>query len=278
MQFRTLENLTILELSILFNAAFADYLVKIELSPEALQHKIDSEDISLKHSVGVFDDDKPLGFIFHALRSSAEGQIAYNAGTGVLPEFRGKNATVLMYDFILPELKKDGVKEVVLEVINTNTAAVKSYTKVGFETVQELDCYNGKPSVTAQNHSVKIKEFDGKFNQPERFWDWAPTWQHANRTLANSNVYKTWGAYLENKLVAYLSINPESCRIAQFAVAPDHRRKGVGSALFAYFSQYCSKDPVVINIADQSGNTQQFLEAVGMKLFLKQYKMKLKLQ
>ncbi len=278
MQFQTLEKLTIAALSNLFNAAFADYLVKIELSPKALQHKIDSEDISLKHSVGVFDDDKPLGFIFHAIRKSSDGQIAYNAGTGVLPEIRGKNATVRMYDFILPELKKSGVKEVVLEVINTNTPAIKSYKKVGFETVQELDCFNGKPSVTQQNQAVDIKEFDGKFDPPEVFWDWMPTWQHANQTLANSSGYKTWGAYLENKLVAYLSVNPESCRIAQFAVAPDHRRKGVGSALFANFSAYCSIDPVVINVADQSGNTQKFLEAVGMKLFLKQYKMKLKLQ
>lgn len=40
MRFKTLENLSIETLTNLFNDAFADYFVKIELTPEILNEKI----------------------------------------------------------------------------------------------------------------------------------------------------------------------------------------------------------------------------------------------
>lgn len=275
MQFQTLENQTVTELSKLFNAAFADYLVKIEMTPESLQDKFDSENVSLEHSVGIFSQGKPVGFIFHALRDSASGKIAYNAGTGIIPEFRGKNATVQLYEFILPKLAKSGVNEVVLEVIDKNTPAIKSYKKVGFTVLSELECLKGYPDISKPKDSLIVKESTEKFIPPERFWDWQPTWQNTTQTILQSGQYKTWSIYRDTTQIAYLTGNPESGKIAQFAVDPAHRWKGLGTSLFCHFARLASKTPMVINVADQSGQTQHFLKAIGMTLFLRQYKMKL---
>ena len=65
MKTKTLENLSLQQLTQLFNAAFADYFVKIELTPKMLNEKIISEDIKPEKSAGVFVDEKQLGFIFH---------------------------------------------------------------------------------------------------------------------------------------------------------------------------------------------------------------------
>ena len=109
MEISSLKNLSILELTTLFNLAFADYFVKINLTPEILQEKIYSENVKLNKSVGIFSGNKPVGFILHAVRTINEQKIAYNAGTGVVPEFRGEKSTIKMYKHILPILKKSGV-------------------------------------------------------------------------------------------------------------------------------------------------------------------------
>ncbi|WP_319500297.1 GNAT family N-acetyltransferase [uncultured Draconibacterium sp.] len=278
MQFQTLENQSIKELCNLFNAAFADYLVKIEMTPQMLQDKFDSEEVSLEHSVGLFSEGKPVGFIFHALRDTVSGKIAYNAGTGVIPKFRGKNATVQLYEFIRPKLVKSGVNEVVLEVIDKNTAAIKSYKKVGFTILQELECFNGYPGISKQEDTLIVEESTEKFNPPEHLWDWQPTWQNSTQTVVQSGQYKTWGIYHDNNQIAYLTGNPDSGKIAQFAVDPAHRWKGLGTSLFCHFAGLASNTPMVINVADQSEQTQDFLKAIGMAPFLRQYKMKLILQ
>ncbi|WP_297086001.1 GNAT family N-acetyltransferase [uncultured Draconibacterium sp.] len=276
MQFRTLENLLPETLSSLFNAAFADYFVSIQLTPEALQQKMYSEAISLKHSVGVFANDKPVGFIFHAIRGNKTKR-AYNAGTGVIPEFRGKHATARMYKFILPRLQKAGVEELELEVMKQNEAAIKSYTSVGFCIENELHCFKGFPTNSVQKNNFLVEEYQGAFQTPETFWDWQPTWQHTTQTIEKLSTYKTWVIHHQNKLVGYLSANPGSGRIAQFSVDKTHRRSGIGTALFSHFSGVCKNEPAVINVADSSGATQQFLQALGLHHFLTQYKMKLKL-
>ena len=278
MQFQTLENQSIKELCNLFNAAFADYLVKIEMTPEKLQNKFDSEEVSLEHSVGLFCEGKPVGFIFHALRNTASGKIAYNAATGVIPEFRGKKATVQLYEFIRPKLVKSGVKEVILEVIDKNTPAIKSYKKVGFTILHQLECFQGYPGISKPKDSLIREKSTGEFIPSEHFWDWQPTWQNTTQTVIQSGQYKTWSIYRDNTKIAYLTGNAASGRIAQFAVDPAHRWKGLGTSLFCHFAGLASNTPMVINVADQSGQTQEFLKAIGMTPFLRQYKMKLILQ
>lgn len=274
MQFKTLENLSISELTKLFNRAFADYFVKVELSPEILQDKIHSEEIDLNKSVGIFSNEKPVGFVLHAIRN----RLVYNAGTGVVPEFRGHNYTSKMYDFILPILKKEGFSEIVLEVLGQNSAAIKSYRKIGFEKEMKLECFKGKISPLPKNKSVTIAPIrDLNFEQVLSFWDWKPTWQNSVETVQNSSLYKAFGAYLNEKLAGYIIVNPNSGRVAQFAVNPQNRNQGIGRSLFQYISEIYDEEIGVINVDGNHTKTHAFLNNLGLNPFLTQHKMALKL-
>lgn len=279
MLFTTLEDFTIAELCDLFNNAFADYFVKIELTPELLQKKISSEDIQLNKSVGIVSKGKPVGFIFHAIRNMEGKLVAYNAGTGVIPEFRGKNATEKMYNFILPELIKLNVSKVLLEVIEQNIQAIKSYRKVGFEKVVDLKCYKGKPGFIGGLTDISVKETEVfSAEELQQFWTWIPTWQHSTETIKKSGVYKIYGAYLNEKMVGYLAANPQSGRVAQFAVHPTFRKQGIGKALFAGFSHYSNAEISVMNVDGNCFESNSFLLHLGFTHFLTQHKMQLKLQ
>ena len=274
MQFCTLENQTILTLCELFNEAFSDYFVKIELTPEMLQEKFDSENIDLKLSAGAFHEGKPVAFIFHAVRKNR----AYNAGTGVIPDFRGKNITSQMYEFIRPKLKSAGVEEVVLEVINKNTPAIKSYEKAGFSKVVDLNCYKGKIKGKPVNQAVQVKKlstFD--FNLTQSFWDWQPTWQHSTQTIRQLKTYTTFGAVLNDKPVGYFVVNLQKGRVVQFAVHPDYRRQGIGTELFRFVSENYDLELQVMNVDGASRETASFLKNLELELFITQYKMKLEL-
>jgi len=278
MNFRTLEQISIEQLTELFNASFAEYFVKVNLTPEILTEKIVSEDIDLKFSMGIFEGNKPVGFMLHAIREIDEKKMAYNAGTGVIKEFRGQNATVKMYGQLIPILKERGVSEVVLEVIAQNTAAIRSYEKAGFQIVSDLACFKGivkEPVLNSDLEAKELQKLEEKNIQP--FFDWQPTWQHANATISKMENLKTFGAFIEDELVGFLIGQPSRARVYQFAVARKHRRKGIGTALFHAFANMMKGEISIINIDDPGGNSQLFLQQIGLKPFLSQYKMKLKI-
>jgi hypothetical protein len=60
----------------------------------------------LEFSAGLFDEHQLVGFIFTGIDKVDEQKIAYNAGTGIIPLYRGKNLTSKMYQYIFEILKK----------------------------------------------------------------------------------------------------------------------------------------------------------------------------
>ena len=274
MHFNTLEKLSTAEITQLFNEAFADYFIKVELSSDFMQEKIDSEAIQLDKSVGVFVGGKPVAFILHALRNT----VAYNAGTGVIPTFRGKHTTVKMYNYILPILKSNGVSEVRLEVIDENIQAIKSYEKVGFIKERELPCFKGKLLELKRNSSVQISNIESTdLTTLQSFWEWQPTWQQSTATLAKLADYQLIGAFLNDELVGYIYANVKLGRVAQFAVKPEFRKQGIGTSLFQYFAQRCTCEIGVFNTDGNHPETGIFLQKLGLKPILSQIKMKLNL-
>lgn len=274
MQFNTLEELSIPEITNLFNDAFADYFVKIELTPDFMQGKINSEAIQLDKSVGIFTEGKPVAFILHAERNN----VVYNAGTGVLPEFRGQHATIKMYNYILPKLKKEGVSKIVLEVIDENVQAIKSYEKVGFNKDRNLPGFKGRPLNLTGNTSIKIAKIENvDFKLLQSFWEWEPTWQHSIATLKKLADYKIYGAFFNEELVAYLYANASMGRVAQFAVKPEFRKQGIGTTLFQHFSEVYSDEISVFNTDGNYPGTHSFLQKLGLKHILTQHKMILNL-
>jgi len=256
MRYKTLENLSIKTLSSLFNHAFADYFVNIELTAEILKEKIQAEDIKLNKSVGAFSDKKPVGFIFHAVREINGEKVAYNAGKGVLPEFRGNGLTKKMYNFLLPVLDRDGVKKIVLEVMEQNTPAIKTYSGLGFKKTSNLECFKGKVQIESTNNEVVFKnQKNEKIRFLKNYWDWNPTWQHDIKSVVQSSKYETFCGYLNRSLVCYAVSIPKTGRIAQFAVNPKYRKMKIGTALFNYISKMTPEGISLINVDGNSIDT-----------------------
>lgn len=259
------------------NASFADYIVPFQLTAEQLQFKIDSESICLDWSAGVFDEGQLIAFIMHGVRNFDGKTVAYNAGTGVLPTFRGQGWVSKMYTFVEPFLKENQVQEMVLEVIESNLPAIRAYEKNGFSIQRKLLCFSGTVTQLTPA-SISIRNLETvSWKDLQLFWDIQPSWQSDVRSMdiVKPNIL---GAYIDNKLVGYAMFNTSTSRIYQLAVAPEHRRKGIASQLFTEISQQMISGKMQMNNIDEASESlKMFLEKQGLTNTINQFEMLKKL-
>lgn len=274
--FKNLADCQIDELTYVFNRSFSDYFVEIQLSEAQMARKIANENIDLELSIGAFHNGKLIGFILHAKSVSQHQQFLYNAGTGVVPEYRGSKLTQRMYEWVIPKLKTYGISYVVLEVIEENSSAIKSYENVGFRQKRKLKCYKG--NLKGREHPevrlYAVSQFD--FSRVSSLWTWDPSHQNTIEFIARAENNKV--VFLEDEaqnLLGYVvfSING---RIHQFAVQESYQRRGYGTRLFEYVALFSEKVST-INVDGNAAGTLQFLESMGMENYINQNEMVLQL-
>ncbi len=278
MEIKSLKNTEINELVTVFNESFSDYIVPFKITKEQLENKIKSDNIKLEFSIGAFENNKLIGFILHGFNFINGNKIAYNAGTGVIPKKRGNKITFKLLEHIIPKLKEQNVTKIKIEIITENEIAFRTYKKIGFEIIRELNCYKGqiKSKIESKFKILPLKNYDWELLKS--FWDWNPTWQNSISSAENTSYLSTAiGAFDSNLLIGYLIYNPNSNRIQQFAVNKEHRNQGVGKQLFQYISRENEKEFSTINIDTNSINTNDFLLSLGLDVYIKQYEMELKL-
>lgn len=273
MQIHTLEGISVAVLAETFNSAFGDYFVPIRFDAKLLADKIKAENIVLKFSVGVSVNNKLCGFIFIGINNNSK--TAYNAGTGIIPEYRGQKVTEKMYSFLLPELTKIGIETHLLEVICHNEKAIHIYQNLGYSITRKLICYKGRISEPDKSDfDITIIDFPEE-EQVISFWNHIPAYQNTTHCIKNApEKYKTFGISCNGTLTAYLTFDLNTFRVKQFGVHNDYRNKGMGHELFYKLQiQIPGSEIVIINVDENDFITNAFLQKIGLVSFISQYEM-----
>ncbi|MCH2231544.1 MAG: GNAT family N-acetyltransferase [Crocinitomicaceae bacterium] len=279
MKIRNLKGISITQILDVFNASFSDYFVPFILTKEQLNSKIASDNIDFELSVGAFENKKLIAFILHGTDIIDNVSIAYNGGTGVIPAKRGLGLTKSMYQFILPILEKRRISKITLEVISKNTAAIKSYEKIGFMTTRTLACFKGSFDPIKTNEEFVIKELiDYPWDVLQSFWDIQTTWQNS-RNVINKLITcnHALGAYKDDALVGYVIHSPISKRIQQIAIHKNFRRRGIAKQLLTGITTKYGKDLFIVNVDKKSTNTINFFRSIGLDNYIDQLEMELTL-
>lgn len=280
MEIKTLDSINDVEILDVFNHSFSDYFIPFKLTKEQLVSKMLADRTDLSLSVGVFQEGKLIAFILHGLDIVNSQKLIYNGGTGVIPAKRGLGLTKRMYHFILPYLEERGINKLILEVINENIQAIKSYEKSGFVMKRQLICYKGMANISNPNKNIKVKDLQNyHWKSMEAFWDILPTWQNSNSVLdelKQSNC--SLGAYIGNQLIGYVIYNPSNKRIQQIAIHKDFRKKGIASTLIFELIEKYGETLSIINVDKKSIELNSFLKKIGLENSLEQIEMELKLE
>ncbi|MGV6830528.1 MAG: GNAT family N-acetyltransferase [bacterium] len=279
MTIKTLTNTSAQERVVAFNAAFADYFVPFRFDEAQLAAKLASDKNDLSLSVGAFDDNQLVGFMFHGYAEVEGKKRVYNGGTGVIPTHRGQGLTKQMYAYSIPLLKAKGIDQLVLEVIDKNIQALKSYEKSGFKITRKVQCYSGEITELPTNNKINIQPLTAyDWQHLQSFWGITPTWQNSAHIIDHLGENTlAFGAYLKAQLVGYLVYNPTSKRLQQIAVSPAFRQQQIGATLIAYLKENYHHTLSIINVDETSKSLASFLQYIGLKPSVAQYEMVLDL-
>jgi len=278
-QIRSLSDTSNEEILDCFNISFSEYFIPFQLTLEQLVTKLDTESVDKSISVGAFKDHKLIGFVLHGSRILNGVYRAYNAGTGVIPEERGKAITRNMYEFIRPVLSKKGFQEVFLEVISTNIPALRSYQKIGFEERRRLSCFKGKPSIPKVVDTVTIKEENVQdVTKLPQFGEMEPTWQNSRETILKlGDSVRYFLAFQGDTLCGYGILNGKNHRILEIAVKKEFRNQQIGTNILHGVHDKISEPISMINVDHKAQDVLRFFEHRNLKKTLEQIEMRLKI-
>ncbi|MBK0402474.1 GNAT family N-acetyltransferase [Adhaeribacter sp. BT258] len=273
MEIRTLKNTAPSQLVACFNEAFSDYFVPVSATEEAMQNRWRASRVDFNLSVGAFENDKLVAFIFTGVGELNGHKTAYNAGTGVIPAFRGRKLVSELYHFAIPLFKNAGITQCTLEVITQNEKAIKAYRNVGFEIGRTLHCYQGEiqPAISKIPFEIKrSKEID--FEELKPLQPFVFAWDFMNDGIKAANNYECWQLSDNNQLKAYLLLNPATGYIAQLGfdkTSPEN----YGLKLLQEVARM-QRSFKINNVDAHSPETIKALSDAGLVHFISQYEMR----
>ncbi|TQR17349.1 GNAT family N-acetyltransferase [Psychrobacillus vulpis] len=136
--FKTMEHLTFKEAHELFTSGFEGYFIPMKMPMDTFIARFGNDNLSAALSVVMFDEDKPIGFVLQGIREVNGEKIAWNGGTGIVPEYRGKKLGTILMEKALELLKQQQVDIATLEALSINEPAIRLYEKIGYKVIDTL--------------------------------------------------------------------------------------------------------------------------------------------
>jgi ribosomal protein S18 acetylase RimI-like enzyme len=264
-----------------FLEAFADYAMGAPRTTEEqffLRMQKNAVDYDL--SVGAYDSGRMVGFTLIGVDSWGGALTAYDAGTGIVPKFRGQRLACRMLDHALPTLHDRGVERFALEVLQQNEPAIKAYRKAGFETTRELHSYvaDVAPLTARETSSFVLRSIDdAQFGAVAAETDWVPSFENRVSAIrAISDAVSLTGAFDGDTCVGVYAYSAPLRWLLSLVVARSHRRRGVGSALVAHVAANVPRGVAriaVLNVDGADAGMQQFLRRLGFTPLVDQFEM-----
>lgn len=266
-------------------AAFSDYVVEYQPTQEILRRMFLIENVRFDLSVGVFDDEKMVGFTLNGSGEWQNKKTVYDAGTGVIAAYRRRGLSRRMFEFLLPVLREKNFEQYLLEVITINEPALRLYQNLGFETRRELGVFMQK-EVSPFDYSspgVELKELETlEWERLESFWSYYPSWQNSieamKRSFADDSIVKTpLGLFFEGNLAGYGIVFHRSGNVPQLAIAEEYRGNGFGRVLLSALGEKCDKPLFISNVDTDAKEVVALLQANNFFFLTSQYEMLLEL-
>lgn len=266
---KSLKNTSFKEIANCFIKAFEHYFVEMPKDHNYYKNRWTNAKVNYEYSYGIFDENNLVGFILTVVDYRKEQLTAYNAGTGVLPLYRGKKLVKKLYEFALIQFKNNNINKCTLEVITANKFAIKAYESVGFKIQRELICFSGTIKVknehfTLNEHSFKSINWNNLPNQDMYAWDFQ------KESIKHLNL-RYFELLENNKLIAYFIINLDNKYLMQFNLLNKNKN---WNQLFSAIKSI-SKEIKIINVAKNRTEKIKIITSVGLKKTVTQYEMDL---
>ncbi|HSH20118.1 MAG TPA: GNAT family N-acetyltransferase [Draconibacterium sp.] len=262
-----------------FNDAFSDY--EMQLNKVELQRMLQRRGFVPELSFAVFNNNKIISFTFNGIGLYKGIKTAYDSGTGTIKEFREKGLATKIFRHSIPFLKEAGVSQYLLEVLQHNSKAVSVYEKQGFKTSREFNYFiqvksKIKFNFKIHNPAYEILQIDlSHVKSLIEFWDFYPSWQNSFESIFRKpDEFVAMGAFMNQQILGYCILEPESGDITQIGVDKQFRRNGVGTLLLSEILKLNNHHSVkLINNETSCDCIPGFLQSFSIPMRGKQFEM-----
>jgi GNAT superfamily N-acetyltransferase len=270
-----------------FHEAFSDYAVDVRyMTEEVIRNRAIKNGIDFGLSVAAFHQDKMVGFTLVGKDIWQDELSAFDIMTGLCKPYRGKGIAGEMFEFCLPKVRSNGIKNFVLEVLQENEPAIKAYSRSGFEIVRAFNCFHADPADLKIPVSDKMEITIRKLGKTQlksasEFLDWQPSWENSISSLQRiPDELIIFGAFAKDEMVGILAYYPLIRWLNLLAINKAFRRKGIAGILLKYLIE--NIDPSIneikaVNVDASDIAMNFFLQKVGFRQVTSQYEMRLKL-
>ena len=265
-----------------FLEAFADYAMDTSgTTEERMLLRMQKNAVDYDVSPGLYDNGRLVGFTLIGLDAWGGQVTAFDAGTGIVPDFRKQGWARKMFDHALPTLCEQGVDRFVLEVLQQNEPAIKAYTRSGFAITRELRCYAGETAVLRALDapaSFGIRPVDrAALGRCEPAADWLPSFENRFSAVdAIPDGMQILGAFVEGTCAGVVAYAAPLNWLLTLLVDRAHRRCGVGTALLRHLAGTLPESReqlTALNIDGDDTGAQAFFESLGFTHLVDQYEM-----
>lgn len=118
-----------------FNAVYEGYALPTRLATEQIERHIDSSDIALSESPLWLDDD---GAVIGMAMLGVRGDRGWIGGFGIARPYRERGLSHRLIHEVIERVRRLGLREIALEVITSNVAAIRTYERAGFSHGRDL--------------------------------------------------------------------------------------------------------------------------------------------
>jgi GNAT superfamily N-acetyltransferase len=252
------------ELAGLFTASFRGYVVPMEVDEQSFRAMTTLFDFDLDASRVALRDGRPVGLVNLGVRGAA----GWIGGTGVVPGERRKGIAEQLMLSVHEAARERGVRDVWLEVIDSNAGAIALYEKLGYEHVRRLEVWRLESAemgragreVPASEAHERVKALR---REPE-------PWQRADEVIEHVFV-DTRRGYVAGEAAAVVRVTEQGTIVEQIAAGdvPSARELLTGALEAAR--------PVrLTNVAEDDPVAEAFRE-LGGSLDIRQHEMRLRL-
>lgn len=262
--FRALDEISMQQLAECLNLAFSDYEQPIRFTPESLKYYLTASAVNLSLSFGAFYNEKLVAVILNSSGIYNNQSVVFDAGTGVIPEHRGKKVFSALFEYTAEQLRYQDIAKYYLEVLQSNHHAVSIYRKKGFSVLREYSVLTASGPRQDGDHSVP----DVPYQNFETFlttFSVEPSFEHTSHTInQNPQLYEV--LYLKNR--AYCIYAKRNGEIIQMHYNDLAALKEVMSALSHRYPSAMAK-----NVDCSCCDVIEMLMEIGFVEVTKQYEM-----
>ncbi|MDQ0898858.1 GNAT family N-acetyltransferase [Paenibacillus sp. V4I7] len=138
MIFKRMSELSAEDMVSLWNKGFEGYFLNSTMNLDKFFSRTVNEGLSLEHSLVVYENSDPIGFVMNGFRVIEGKRVAWNGGTGIAEEHRGKGIGKILMERNLQLYREQGADIALLEALIQNKAAIKLYQSVGYGITEQL--------------------------------------------------------------------------------------------------------------------------------------------